>query len=299
MGIGERLKQERELKNMTLEEVQKMTKIQARYLDAIEQERFNVMPGSFYVRAFIKEYANVLGINAEELMDEYKNDLPFEKEENIALTRVKSSKKNKPTVNSPTIFSFLPSIIVVLLIIGIIVLVWLFKQGYFGSDNDGDPTPVDDNDSNAGESVELRPSQDENTNGNNEEDTSEDSDEEEVEEKELEEPEPQTEISLDNYENNESYYTVTTSEDNVELVLNTENQNWVEVEDENGERLFYEMLTTDNSPTEINISDMGEVYIKFAEPQSINISINEIDLTLSDEIQASTVQEAWITLDEQ
>lgn len=128
MGIGERLKQERELKNISLDEVQKVTKIQARYLDAIENERFEVMPGSFYVRAFIKEYANALGLDAEELMEEYKNDLPFEKEENIALSRVKSSKKNKAAVNTPVIFSFLPSMIVVLLIVGIIVLVWLFNQ---------------------------------------------------------------------------------------------------------------------------------------------------------------------------
>ncbi|WP_058307750.1 helix-turn-helix domain-containing protein [Gracilibacillus massiliensis] len=297
MGIGERLKQERELKNMSLEEVQKMTKIQARYLDAIEQERFNVMPGSFYVRAFIKEYANVLGLNAEELMEEYKDDLPFEKEENIALSRVKSSKKNKPTVNTPVIFSFLPSVIVVLLIIGIVVLVWLFRQGYFGNDNDGDPTPVDDNDTTAGESVQQRPPSQQENPAEEEEDEEEDSDEEEVEEKELEEP--KTEITLDNYENNESNYTVTTSEDELSIALSTEAQNWIAMEDQNGERLYYETLTTEKSPEEIDISEVDELYIRFGAPESISISINDEELTLSDEIGASQVQDAWITIQRQ
>src|SRR5699024_44831 len=118
------------------DDIQKMTKIQTRYLDAIEKEQFNVMPGSFYVRAFIKEYANCLDLNPEELMEEYKNDLPFDHEEISAYSRVQSSKKNKPSIKTPAIFSFLPSVIVVLLIIGIVVLVWLFRQGYFGGEDD-------------------------------------------------------------------------------------------------------------------------------------------------------------------
>lgn len=106
MGIGERLKQEREMKNLSLNDIQKQTKIQTRYLSAIEQERFNVMPGSFYVRAFIKEYATTLGLDAEQLMEEYHHDLPFDQEEKVVLSRVNSSKKNSSTTKAPVIFSF-------------------------------------------------------------------------------------------------------------------------------------------------------------------------------------------------
>ncbi len=298
MGIGERLKEERESKNMSLDDVQNLTKIQVRYLDAIEQERFNVMPGSFYVRAFIKEYATVLGLNPDELMEEYKSDLPFEKEESIALSRVKSSKKNKPTTKTPTIFSLLPSVIVVLLIIGIVVLVWLFRQGFFAGD-EGDPTPADNDDNTAGESVQLPPAQ--GTSPSEEEDSedSESSGEEQVEEEEPEEPEQETEISLDNYENNESYYNLTTTEENVNLVITTENRNWLEIEDESGNSLYEKTFSTDESPLELDVSDVEELYLRFGEPQSINIELNGEELELSDEIQASQIQRAWITIEKQ
>ncbi|GAE91546.1 transcriptional regulator in cluster with unspecified monosaccharide ABC transport system [Gracilibacillus boraciitolerans JCM 21714] len=296
MGIGERLKQERELKNISLDEVQKVTKIQARYLDAIENERFEVMPGSFYVRAFIKEYANALGLDAEELMEEYKNDLPFEKEENIALSRVKSSKKNKAAVNTPVIFSFLPSMIVVLLIVGIIVLVWLFNQNYFG--NGSDPSSADNGDDTAGESVQLPPNQESNPNQEEEEKPTENENAvgKDGEEADVEDSEPTTEISLDSYENNQSYYTVTTTEEKLTITLNTVSQNWIQMENQGGNRLYYETLTTDKSPTEIDISEVEELYIRFAMPQDISISINGQELPLSDEIAPTAVQDAWITI---
>ncbi|WP_208592609.1 helix-turn-helix domain-containing protein [Gracilibacillus suaedae] len=298
MGIGERLKEERESKNMSLDDVQNLTKIQVRYLDAIEQERFNVMPGSFYVRAFIKEYATVLGLNPDELMEEYKSDLPFEKEESVALSRVNSSKKNKPTTSTPKIFSLLPSVIVVLLIIGIVVLVWLFRQGYFAGE-EGDPTPADNDDNAAGESVQLPPSQDTAPSEEEEMEDGESADEEQVEEDEPEEPEQETEISLVNYENNESYYNLTTTEENVNLVITTENRNWLEIEDESGERFYYDTLTNEKGPLEIDVSDTEELYFTFGEPQYISIEVNDVRLELSDKIPASQPQKLWITIEKQ
>ncbi|SFM31152.1 protein of unknown function [Gracilibacillus orientalis] len=293
MGIGERLKEERESKNMTLEDVQNLTKIQVRYLDAIEQERFNVMPGSFYVRAFIKEYATVLGLNPEELMEEYKNDLPFEKEEKVAPSRVKSSKKNRTTTNTPVIFSFLPSVIVVLLIIGIVVLVWLFRQGYFTGD-EADPTQTGNDDNTAGESVEYKsPGEEKST---DEEQAEEDEPEER---EEAEEPELTTELSLDSYENNESYYNLTTTEENVNMVITSENKNWLDIQDQSDESLYYKTLTADESPLELDVSDAEELYLSFGEPQNIHIEINGEELELSDEIQASLVQKVWITIEKQ
>ncbi len=295
MGIGERLKAERESKNMSLEQVQNVTKIQARYLDAIEQERFNVMPGSFYVRAFIKEYATVLGLNPDELIEEYKKDLPFENKEDVAISRVKSSKKNKATTKTPVIFSFLPSVIVVLLIIGIVVLVWLFRQGYFTGD-DADPTPTENEDNTAGESVQVQPTPDTTPSGDEESEGEESSNEEEVEE---DEPEVATEISLDSYENNESYYNLTTTDEDVNLVITTENRNWLEITDESGEKFYEKTFTTDESPLELDVSEVEELYLRFGEPQTINIELNGEELELSDEIQASQPQKAWITIEKQ
>ena len=61
MEIGENLREAREAKEISLDDIQEMTKIQKRYLVAIEAEDFHVLPGRFYARAFIKEYAQAVG----------------------------------------------------------------------------------------------------------------------------------------------------------------------------------------------------------------------------------------------
>jgi cytoskeletal protein RodZ len=52
--LGKLLKEKREEKGMSLEELQTATKIQKRYLAAIEEGNYDVLPGTFYARAFIK-----------------------------------------------------------------------------------------------------------------------------------------------------------------------------------------------------------------------------------------------------
>lgn len=68
--IGEKLKEARKAKGYTLDDLQQMTKIQKRYLIAIEEGNYDVMPGKFYARAFIKQYADTVGLNGDQLLEE-------------------------------------------------------------------------------------------------------------------------------------------------------------------------------------------------------------------------------------
>ncbi len=74
--LGQQLREARLQKGMSLDDVQEMTKIRKRYLEAIEAGDYKVLPGSFYVRAFIKTYAEAVGINPEELLEGHKQDVP-------------------------------------------------------------------------------------------------------------------------------------------------------------------------------------------------------------------------------
>lgn len=77
--LGARLKEARISKGYSLDDLQEKTKIQKRYLSAIEEGNYGVMPGTFYVRAFIKQYAEAVDLDATELLETYKSELPTNK----------------------------------------------------------------------------------------------------------------------------------------------------------------------------------------------------------------------------
>lgn len=70
-GIGEKLRKAREAKGLSISDIEKTTKIQSRYLEAIENNEFDKLPGDFYVRAFIRQYAQIVGLDGKELLNEY------------------------------------------------------------------------------------------------------------------------------------------------------------------------------------------------------------------------------------
>ncbi|WP_066320726.1 helix-turn-helix domain-containing protein [Bacillus sp. FJAT-29814] len=132
--LGNRLKEARLAKDLSLDDLQSMTKIQKRYLIGIEEGNYSSMPGNFYVRAFIKQYAEALGLNPEEIFETYKNEIPPSiNDEMPQLSRVKTHKNISP--GNSKIFDFLPKILIAVFVIGVAGLFY-----YFISTNAGDDT---------------------------------------------------------------------------------------------------------------------------------------------------------------
>jgi cytoskeletal protein RodZ len=70
-SFGETLRRERELRGVSLREIADATKISVRFLTALEKDRLDVLPGGVFRRAFVKQYAKHLGLDAERLVAEF------------------------------------------------------------------------------------------------------------------------------------------------------------------------------------------------------------------------------------
>jgi cytoskeletal protein RodZ len=70
-SFGEALKHERESRNISLREIAETTKINIRYLEALEAERFTALPGGIFNRGFVRAYANYIGIDSDATLRDY------------------------------------------------------------------------------------------------------------------------------------------------------------------------------------------------------------------------------------
>jgi cytoskeleton protein RodZ len=71
-GVGTFLHQARNRRQIELSEVEAATRIRLRYLSAIENEEWDVLPGGVYTRGFIRTYASFLGLDGERLVEDYR-----------------------------------------------------------------------------------------------------------------------------------------------------------------------------------------------------------------------------------
>ncbi len=74
--LGRRLRASRLESGFTLEQAAEETRISYGYLDAIEADRFDVLPAPVYVRGFVRLYARFLGIDPEDAIEQLPLDLP-------------------------------------------------------------------------------------------------------------------------------------------------------------------------------------------------------------------------------
>lgn len=74
-GVGTILREARNRRKVELSEVEAATRIRFRYLRAIEDEEWDVLPGGVYTRGFIRTYASFLGLDGDRLASDYRESV--------------------------------------------------------------------------------------------------------------------------------------------------------------------------------------------------------------------------------
>jgi cytoskeletal protein RodZ len=275
--LGNRLKEAREAKGISLDDLQTITKIQKRYLVGIEQGNFAIMPGKFYVRAFIKQYAEAVDLNPEEIFDLYKEEVPTVVNTDLPeLSRVKS-KKSIPTDNSK-VFSIIPKILIAVFILGAAAAIYYIIIMFNEEDKTKEPVDtgtesVKYDTQNLGNNKEDK--QDTSTTEDGAEDESSEvestSDEEEEKKEEIESP--TQEVSVVSTSGSDTVLELKNT-DRFDLKLVSTGETWVNMKNGKGSSLFQGMLKNTESQT-VDFSKESEAVLVIGNSVNTEIYIND------------------------
>lgn len=287
--LGNRLKEAREARGLSLDDLQDITKIQKRYLKGIEEGNYDSIPGKFYVRAFIKQYGEAVGLDPESLFNEYKHEIPSVYEEQVVEPLSRSgARKSDDGVSK--LLEMLPRIIITLVIVGIIVLAWFFIQKAV-SNNDA-KTAVNDKQNN--EAIEYAesgsPSKSEKT---NKESTKKDTTEQQNDKnQEIKESEKTQNIAVVATQGNKTTYKLTNA-DKFQLNLKVINggKSWVGIENANNQQLLNATIT-EEAPQTLDLTNETEIRIKtgFAPALEIYVNDQKLDIPTTANVQNIIIQ---------
>jgi cytoskeleton protein RodZ len=136
--IGSTLREARMRAHIDISEVEARTKIRAKYLRALENEEWDLLPGPVYVKSFVRTYGDFLGLDSRLLVDEFKRryERPMEYEGRAttasATTARERARRQPQRPSRLSAFLFSPRSVIVLALIVIVVAL-----GIIGSNNGG------------------------------------------------------------------------------------------------------------------------------------------------------------------
>jgi cytoskeleton protein RodZ len=120
--IGSTLREARMRDRIDISEVETRTKIRAKYLRAIENEEWDLLPGPVYAKSFLRTYGDFLGLDSRMLIDEFKRQYERPNDHDIrpstSIARERERRRRGPRF--PT---WAPIAVVVVVIVGVLYLV--------------------------------------------------------------------------------------------------------------------------------------------------------------------------------
>src|SRR6185503_4333527 len=136
-GIGETLREARVRQRVNIEELEQSTKIRAKYLRALENEEFGLLPGPTYVKSFLRTYAEKLGLDANLLVEEFRAQ--YEEPEPVEIQPIASPPRDARRRPAAPRFGAGAAIVVA----GVALLAFLLIPGLTGHEDNEPKQTVD------------------------------------------------------------------------------------------------------------------------------------------------------------
>jgi hypothetical protein len=122
--IGSSLREARMRQGLDFNEMEFRTKVRAKYLRALEEERFDQLPAHTYIKGFLRTYADSLGMDGQLYVDEYNSRyIAGEDEHPLRTRRVPQQRRRRGRRESRLVFIAVSAIIVVT---ALVIAAWKF-----------------------------------------------------------------------------------------------------------------------------------------------------------------------------
>jgi cytoskeletal protein RodZ len=284
--LGQLLKKARTERGMSLEDLQDITKIRKRYLEAIEEGNYKVLPGNFYVRAFIKTYSETVGLEPEEVLRLYRSVIPPALPEEQTNEPIRRKRSNVDSRRLERVGRWASSILLVSFIVLIFGIVYYFVNITYeddGSEKVGETSKITDSFeanklpdlpvpiANTGQANVLP----------------------QAEQPAEPSPPPKAIVTFVKTQATTHYYTVTSAESvQVELRI-IGDRCWVEArnKDSNGSGLDAKEYKNGDSAT---WSSEEGLWVRLGKPLAVELKINDTVISIPETVNPMNVQIDWI-----
>jgi cytoskeletal protein RodZ len=123
--IGATLRQARLRQNLDFPELEERTKIRPKYLRALEDERFDILPAPTYVRGFLRSYAEALGLDGQPFVDEYNSRFAVGSEEDPPLRARKVPPPRRQRESRQSRIAIL-ALLAIAIVTALVIAAWKF-----------------------------------------------------------------------------------------------------------------------------------------------------------------------------
>ncbi|MBP3965188.1 helix-turn-helix domain-containing protein [Paenibacillus lignilyticus] len=276
--LGALLQKAREQRRLSLDDIQELTKIRKRYLEAIEEGNYSVLPGSFYVRAFVKNYAEAVGLDADEVLRLYNKEIPSNVPEQVVEPIQRPRRSQTQSNDRWGKWGFRTLMWSFLLLIIVLVYIYAIKQPSKDNVDSADQTKMTDQT----EAPENNPDKATVKNGDNASTNEPTGGKDEVPvtppptEEPVEEPVvPATTLTLDRSSGSTDYYKVAPAGAH-KIVFNATGRAWVGVKEKNksGKYILQHQFNKSGETIELDIN--GPAYINVGRADLVEVTLDGV-----------------------